>query len=130
MKKMGLWVCLVFLFVAVSGAAAEEGGAAAKDKKVRSLRGEKKGSHQMKAMMMGKMMEKKLVATSDGGVVVLFGRKLMKYDKDLVLKAEAEIKIDKAEWKKMMEHCPMGRKGKAKGGEGATAEAVSPAEDK
>ena len=107
MKRAVLWVCVVFLFAAVSGVMAEEEG---HDK---GMKHAKMAGHLMKAMMMQKMMQKELVATSDGGVVVLVGNKLMKYDKNLNLKAEAEIKIDKSEWKKMMKHCPMGRKGEA-----------------
>jgi hypothetical protein len=45
--------------------------------------------------MMGMMGGKSMVATSDGGVVILFGHKLQKYDKNLVLQKEVEIKIDK-----------------------------------
>jgi hypothetical protein len=42
------------------------------------------------------MMSKSLVATKDGGVVVLLGNKLFKYDKDLVLQKEVEIKCLKS----------------------------------
>jgi hypothetical protein len=53
------------------------------------------GAENMRDMMMKKMMmEEQLVATQDGGVVVLFGNKLIKYDKDLNLVKEAELKID------------------------------------
>jgi hypothetical protein len=41
-------------------------------------------------MMMGKSM----IATTDGGVVVMMGDKLMKFDKDLNLVKETKIKID------------------------------------
>ena len=61
------------------------------------------------------MMGKSLVATEDGGVVVLLGNKLFKYDKDLVLQKEAEIKIDKEFMQKMMEKCPMSGKMKSEG---------------
>lgn len=50
-----------------------------------------------KGKMMGMaamMMVKSMVATSDGGVVVLVGNKIQKYDKDLVLQKEVEIKMD------------------------------------
>ena len=53
------------------------------------------------------MMGKSLVATEDGGVVVMCCNKLFKYDKDLVLQKEAEIKIDMESMHKMMEKCPM-----------------------
>lgn len=45
--------------------------------------------------MMGIAGGRSMVATSDGGVVVLFGSKLQKYDKNLVLQKEVEIKMDK-----------------------------------
>jgi hypothetical protein len=58
------------------------------------------------------MMNKSLVATADGGVVVLVGNKLMKYDKDLVLQEQVEIEMDMAGMQKammpMMQGCPMG----------------------
>ena len=49
----------------------------------------------------GKMMEmrnllmaKSMVATPDGGVIVLVGNKLQKYDRDLVLQKEVKLKVD------------------------------------
>jgi len=62
-------------------------------------------------MMMKMMMSKTMVASDDGGVIVMIGNKLFKYDKDLNLKKEVEIKIDmeamKAEMMKNMPPCPM-----------------------
>ena len=62
------------------------------------------GMHPMSGMMGGSS----LAATEDGGAIVLIGNKLMKYDKDLNLAKEVEIKID---WEKMnktmMEHHKM-----------------------
>jgi len=66
-----------------------------------------------KGMMMGKgmgcdcgkmcmMMQKQMIATSDGGVIVLAGNKLYKYDKNLNLVKEAEIKMDVEGMNKMM----------------------------
>ena len=56
----------------------------------------------------GMRMGKELVATTDGGVVVLIGNKLMKYDANLNLVKETEIKIDKEAMQKMqMEKRPM-----------------------
>jgi len=49
------------------------------------------------------MMQKQMIATSDGGVIVLSGNKLYKYDKNLNLVKEAEIKMDVEGMKKMME---------------------------
>ena len=39
-------------------------------------------------------MMQSVTATSDGGVVVMIGNRLFKYDKDLKLTAKAEIKMD------------------------------------
>ena len=75
-------------------------------------------THDMEAMRKGRMtgmgpmmMSKSVVATSDGGVIVMIGNKLQKYDKDLVLQKEVELKIDMEGMKKMMmqtmEKCPM-----------------------
>lgn len=60
--------------------------------------------------MMG-MMGRLMVATADGGIVILVGNKLQKYDKDLNLIKETEIKVDMTAMhkmmKQMMEKCPM-----------------------
>ena len=53
-------------------------------------------------MMMGRMMQPKIVATSDGGAIVVIGRKLIKYDKNLNVASEAEIKVDEKEMMDMM----------------------------
>jgi len=52
---------------------------------------------------MGKgMMSISMVATQDGGVVVMIGNRLYKYDQDLNLKKETEISIDYEGLKRMM----------------------------
>lgn len=53
-----------------------------------------KGKGYMHAKMMKMMMDKTIVATKDGGVVVMIGNKLLKYDKNLNLKKEVEIEVD------------------------------------
>jgi len=54
-------------------------------------------------MMMGRMMmQPKIIATSDGGVVAVVGNKLIKYDSELNVTAEAEIELDEKEMRKMM----------------------------
>ncbi|MBF0484086.1 MAG: hypothetical protein HQL25_05210 [Candidatus Omnitrophica bacterium] len=72
------------------------------------------GMNKMGGMMMESMMKKNIIATSDGGVIVMAGNKLMKYDKDLNLIKEVDIKIDmeaiKKDMKAMMENCPMMQK--------------------
>jgi hypothetical protein len=64
----------------------------------------------MHHMMMGTMMNKSLVATADG-VVVMAGEKLIKFDKDLNLVKEVKIEMDMEGMQKkmsqMMEGCPM-----------------------
>ena len=45
-------------------------------------------------MMMQAMRERSIVPTSDGGVLVVVGSQMMKYDKDLNLVKEAELKIN------------------------------------
>ncbi|MBL7188991.1 MAG: hypothetical protein ISS70_21905 [Phycisphaerae bacterium] len=65
----------------------------------------------MHGMMMGSMMTKSIAATGDGGVVVMAGNKLIKYDKDLNLVKESEVKMDmegmQKQMSQMMEQCPM-----------------------
>ena len=75
------------------------------------FQGKTKGKGDLCDMMMGKS----LVATADGGVVVWLGNKLFKYDKDLVLQKEVEIKIDIEGMQKMMKKCSMRGKMKSEG---------------
>jgi hypothetical protein len=71
-------------------------------------RGMRGGSMQNRGMMgmnsmMGPMMHStSVVATQDGGVVILMGNELLKYDKELNLIKKAEIKFDWENWQKMM----------------------------
>jgi hypothetical protein len=63
-------------------------------------------------VMMGKMMMGcQMVAMPDGDVVVMMGTKLTKYDKNLAVVKEVEMKVDTdAMMKKMMDmcaNCPM-----------------------
>ncbi len=80
----------------------------------KGMMGDKKMGMMMGPMMM-KMMEKSVVATSDGGIVVLAGNKITKYDKDLNVVKEAEIKVDMDAMQKqmsdMMKMCPMMKEG-------------------
>jgi hypothetical protein len=48
------------------------------------------------------MMSISMVATQDGGVVVMIGNKLYKYDQNLSLKKETEISVDYEGLKSMM----------------------------
>ncbi len=64
-------------------------------------------------MVMQAMREKSVVATSDGGVVVLVSNQMVKYDKDLNVVKEAELKVDVDKLRqnimKMMPNNPMVR---------------------
>ena len=76
----------------------------------------------MGGMMMQMMggMQKQMVATNDGGVIILTGNKLFKYDKDLNLAKEAELntqvelKMDVGSMQEMMKSMKekYGKKGK------------------
>jgi len=65
----------------------------------------------MHAACMQSMMQCSLVATSDGGVAVIAGGKLLKYDRDLNLTKQIDLPIDvEAMQKRMtdtMKACPM-----------------------
>jgi hypothetical protein len=56
----------------------------------------KMGKEQMMSMcpMCQMMMRPIMIATTDGGVVVMIGDKLMKFDRDLNLVKETKIKMD------------------------------------
>ncbi|MDD5155761.1 MAG: hypothetical protein PHF11_04655 [Candidatus Omnitrophica bacterium] len=77
------------------------------------MTGDKKmmGPYAMCRMMCSMMAGKAMIATGDGGVIVLMGNKLSKYDNDLSLVKEVEIKMDTEGMQKMMgdmmEKCPM-----------------------
>lgn len=61
------------------------------------------GKGMMDRVMMDKgMMDRKIVSTRDGGVVLWIGNKLFKYDKDLKLVRETELKIDMSEKRQKM----------------------------
>ena len=64
----------------------------------------------MCGMMHAMMMEKTVLPASDGGVIIVIGNKILKYDKNLELKKEAEIKMDFESLQKMIsemkEKCP------------------------
>lgn len=74
--------------------------------------GKMMGMYSMSGMMK-MMMGRTMVATKDGGVIVMVGNRLLKYDGELNLQKEVELKIDMKGMQKMMqmeEECPMGGK--------------------
>lgn len=97
----------------------------------RRMNKDKMGHGMMGAMGTCQMMkaggEPQMVAVGDG-VIILIGNKLVKYDKNLNVVKEVEIKIDMDSMKKMMMEsggCPMmghrGEKGEPMGEEKAEA---------
>lgn len=70
--------------------------------------------------MMKSMMDKSVVATSDGGIVIVQGNKVTKFDKNLNIVKEIELKMDmegmKQDMMEMMKMCPMMGKGGMMGG--------------
>lgn len=105
------------------------------------MKGGMTGGRVMKGMMGEKMMGKgmmgmhgmmgkaSMVATKDGGVIVLKGNTLYKFDKNLNLVKEAALKADEmdmSEMKKMCTTCPMHSKmmGKDEAGEAQTEESA------
>jgi hypothetical protein len=83
-------------------------GSAQQHKSMMHARGaEKKGMKQkgdMRMDMMRSMMNKEIVATADGGVVLLTGNKLVKFDKDLNKVNEADAGLGMKDRKKMMQY--------------------------
>lgn len=68
----------------------------------------KKGNMGGEGMMARQMMmNKSMIETKDGGIVILAGNKLIKYDKKLNLVKEVEINIGcNMDMQKMMKNCP------------------------
>lgn len=91
------------------------------------------GMMKMMHMMHGMMRSPSMVASNDGGVIVLAGNKLYKYDKSLNLVKEAEIKMDMdGGMMGMKKMCPMCAKMKGRedtADEAAEGEADQPAQE-
>ena len=71
------------------------------------------GMCMMHGHMMGGMMQRSMVALEGGGVCVLVGDELMKFDKDLQLVKTVDVPFDmekmEKKMKKMMDKCDMCR---------------------
>lgn len=115
-RKFFVLIAVFLLAIAVRGPmsfAQGMGATAGKDMMKGDMMGKGKMTKMppMSGMMMKGMAEKSMVATADGGVIVLVGNKLIKYDKDLNVVKEVEIKIDMEAMRKnmreMMKDCPM-----------------------
>ena len=116
MKRVKTLVVLVAVLIAFSAIAfAQESGQIQRPMMDKEMKAGKMKSYSMHGMMMKKMMERQMVATEDGGVVVMVGNKLLKYDKNLKLVKEAELKIDyEAMKKKFKEKCARYKEGMEK----------------
>ena len=123
MKKLALIAVVVILAVSFSGIALAGGD---KDcemgRQCKSMFGNMFGPKDkgmemgrcmcpMHKMMVRRVMDREIIATYDGGIAVVLGNKITKYDKDMNLIKEVEIKIDMDVMKKSMEemkrNCPM-----------------------
>jgi len=93
MKKL-ISLLVVPIFILTVGLALAE------EMKGSMMGGEGKGSMMGEGMMKGMMGKSSMVASNDGGVIVLLGNKLYKYDKNLNLVKEVELKVDMC----MMKH--------------------------
>lgn len=114
MKRMMIASAISLIFLTQLFAYAEEDYGMMGQKGMKGSKMTHPGMGMMKGMLSGQM-----VASGDGGVIVMMGNKLLKYDKDLVLKREMEIKVDMEEMQKMMMHrqedCPMYKKSMQEG---------------
>jgi len=102
-------VCMSFLSVSFAG-------------NMGNFKGAKKGIGCPICNMNRTMMDvKKLVATQDGGVVLMMCNKLIKYDASLNVVKEVEVKMDMEAMKRSMEEmkkdCPICNKKCEKGAE-------------
>ena len=112
MKKSVLAITAV-LVLTISGLALaqmEKGKEMMGEQGMGMMGGGMKGEMMGKGGMMGhgmmmKMMERSVVVTSDGGIVIVSANKISKYDKDLNLVKEVELKMPTMEG--MQKMCPM-----------------------
>jgi hypothetical protein len=130
---MKTWMWIIALTVLIAGASM----VSAEDMK-NGMMGKGMGMEMMsdKKMMgmcptMKGMMDKTVVATSDGGIVIVMGNKITKYDKNLNVVKEVELKMDMEGMHKMMENmkgmCPMMKGMSGEDGQSEKADEAVPA---
>ena len=89
-RKISLFTVAVFLTAGLAFAGEMHGQAGNG-----MMHGQAGDGMMWKRMMHHGMMEKaEMVASNDGGVIVMMGNKLFKYDRNLNLVKEVELKID------------------------------------
>ena len=108
MKKMIvvlIALCVSFSGISLAQSTAAKQGAVARPGAVRkgATRTAPAAASQRRSfgLMMGILTSSKMVSLDDG-MVIMVGNKLLKYDKDLNLLKEVEVKIDIDEYEKMM----------------------------
>lgn len=109
--KKNAWIIMLVVLLAGTSLVYAEGMKGGMMKEGMMGKGMMDGKMMGMCPMMKSMMERSVVATSDGGVIVVAGNKLTKYDKDLNVVKEVELKMDMEGMQKMMENmkgmCPM-----------------------
>lgn len=115
-KAFGMVAGLAIFLLTVAFSFADEG-----DKPKGSVPREEKNWEQPPCRgMMHPLMSRSLVETKDGGIVVMTGNRLMKFDKDLNFIKEVELPADRETIQKMkmrgMRDCPWHKKMMKEGG--------------
>lgn len=115
MKKMGLMVFIAVLFLIPAGSFAEKSQQGTNQQWMgqQGMNQQGMGRGMGGGMMMPPKKEATMVAVPDGGVIVLIGNRLLKYDKDLNLKKEVEIKSEVDEMMDEMEEMVMPKESKS-----------------
>jgi heme/copper-type cytochrome/quinol oxidase subunit 4 len=123
MKTTTTFVIVILLAVGIAyiAFAADESSAMMSKTEGKHMMGKGMMGCPIHMMMCEHMMKKEIISTGDGGVIVMACNKLYKYDKDLNLVKEVELKIDQEMKEKMekmqkecMEKCQMMKQGEKK----------------
>jgi hypothetical protein len=81
---------------------------------IAEVNGIQQGKMKDMCTMQGGMMKRQVVATNDGGIIIIVGNLLIKYDRDLNRVNKTTIEISDEEMqqmmKKMVKHCDMCRR--------------------
>lgn len=113
MRKNILGMILVIFVAGTSFVSADEiKGSMGRGMTGKGMMGKGKiGGKMMMHGMMKSMMERTVLTTADGGIIIVQGNKLTKYDKNLNVIKEVELKTDfdsmHGMMRDMMEKCPM-----------------------
>lgn len=117
MKKLFFYVLAITLVLGISTGFDTEAGSHKSKQKL-----DDSGMYMcpMHKMMMKNMMSTEVVATQDGGIVLIRGNKLVKHDKDMNQVKEVEITMDMEKIETMLQEqikdCPMRKRMMEAGG--------------